>query len=58
MALNCIAMVDGVLRNCFVHNADVGLTDEELAEQLSRIWYRSFSRGILTCDAPNIDHLN
>ncbi len=42
MALNCIAMVDGVLRNCFVHNADVGLSDEELAEQLSRIWYRSF----------------
>lgn len=42
MALNCIAMVDGVLRNCFVHNADVGLTDEELADQLSRIWYRSF----------------
>jgi AcrR family transcriptional regulator len=42
MALNCIAMVDGVLRNCFVHNADVGLTDAELADQLSRIWYRSF----------------
>lgn len=42
MALNCIAMVDGVLRNCFVHNTNVGLTDEELAEQLSRIWYRSF----------------
>src|SRR5579871_1301232 len=42
MALNCIAMVDGVLRNCFIHNTDVGLTDDELAQQLSLIWYRSF----------------
>jgi AcrR family transcriptional regulator len=42
MALNCIAMVDGVLRNCFLHNTDVGLTDDELATQLSLIWYRAF----------------
>ncbi len=42
MAMACIGLVDSLLRDIFLHNIDMGMTTEELAHQLSLIWYRAF----------------
>lgn len=42
VALSCVTVVDGMLRNRYIHGQDVGLNDDEMAVQLSLIWYRTF----------------